>query len=61
MNGNTETKCTKEAESKINLEERDKSDSWDEVMQLAEQYGFIRFAYGGFAMLSIDEAVMKGK
>ena len=40
-------------------EERDKSDKWTEVMGLAEEYGFIRFAYGGFAMLSIDEEAMK--
>ena len=34
---------------------------WEEVMKLAEEYGFIRFAYAGFAMLSIDEEVMKTK
>jgi len=37
----------------------DKQIAWDEVMKLAEKYGFIRFAYSGFAMLSIDEEVMK--
>ena len=37
----------------------DRQIAWVEVMKLAEQYGFIRFAYGGFAMLSIDEEVMK--
>jgi hypothetical protein len=39
--------------------ERNKEDEWAEVMQLAEQYGFIRFAYAGFAMLSIDEEAME--
>lgn len=34
---------------------------WEEVMQLAKKYGFIRFAYAGFAMLSIDEEVMEVK
>lgn len=51
MNGNTAIKHA----------ELDKGVAWDEVMALAETYGFIRFAYGGFAMLSIDEEVMKGK
>jgi len=39
--------------------ELDKSVAWDEIMKLVEKYGFIRFAYAGFAMLSIDEEVMK--
>ena len=51
MNGNTA----------IKHEERNKEDEWAEVMQLAEKYGFIRFAYAGFAMLSIDEEAMKEK
>ena len=43
------------------IDQKDKSngDKWAEVMQLAEKYGFIRFAYAGFAMLSIDEEAMK--
>ena len=32
-----------------------KSKQWEEVMKLAKKYGFIRFAYAGFAMLSIEE------
>jgi len=47
--------------SVIDQKERSKGDTWADVMELAEGYGFIRFAYGGFAMLSIDEEVMKGK
>lgn len=47
--------------SAINHKERNKGDEWAEVMQLAEKYGFIRFAYAGFAMLSIDEEAMKAK
>jgi len=39
----------------------DRQIAWVEVMKLAEQYGFIRFAYGGFAMLSIDEEAIKTK
>ena len=49
MNGNTA----------IDHKERNKGDEWAEVMQLAEKYGFIRFAYAGFAMLSIDGEVEK--
>ena len=45
----------------MNKEEGDKSDRWFEVMKLAEEYGFILFAYAGFAMLSIDEEAMKIK
>ena len=58
MNGCTGIKHTGEAESEVDLEERDKGDKWIEVMKLAEEYGFIRFAYGGFAMLSINEEEM---
>ena len=61
MNGCTGIKHTGEAESEVDLEERDKGDKWTEVMKLAEQYGFILFAYAGFAMLSIDEEAMKLK
>ena len=50
-----------EVESILNPKERDKSDKWCEVMTLAEKYGFIRFAYAGFAMLSIDKEAMKVK
>jgi len=49
MNGNTA------------LKREDKTEAWDEVMKRAKENGFIRFAYGGFAMLSIDEGVMKVK
>lgn len=45
----------------INQKERDTGDKWSEVMKLAEGYGFIRFAYGGVALLSIEEEVMKEK
>ena len=48
-----------EAESIVKYKERDRGDKWNEVMRLAEKYGFIWFAYAGFAMLSIDEEVMK--
>jgi hypothetical protein len=51
MNGNTAVKH----------EERKRGDEWAEVMQLADKYGFIRFAYAGFAMLSIDEEAMEVK
>jgi hypothetical protein len=44
-----------EKEAIIEEKKREKSNNWDEVMKLAEKYGFIRFAYGGFAMLSIYE------
>ena len=47
--------------SAIDQKEKSNGDKWTEVMKLAEEYGFIRFAYGGFAMLSIDEEVMKEK
>jgi hypothetical protein len=47
--------------STIDPKERNKGDEWAEVMQLAEQYSFIRFAYAGFAMLSIDEEGMEVK
>jgi len=43
------------------MEKEDKEAAWVEVMNLAAKYGFIRFAYAGFAMLSIDEEVMKVK
>ena len=45
--------------SAIDQKEKTEEDKWTEVMKLAEEYGFIRFAYGGFAMLSIDEETMK--
>jgi len=47
--------------SAIDQKEKTEEDKWTEVMKLAEEYGFIRFAYGGVAMLSIDEEVMKEK
>lgn len=50
-----------EKEMQIIEKERDKRKKWEEVMQLAEEYGFIRFAYVGFAMLSIDEEAMNKK
>ena len=28
---------------------------WKEVMDLAEKYGFIAYAYGGVAVLKIEE------
>ncbi len=31
------------------------NENWDEVMKLAEKYGFIRFAHAGTALLSIEE------
>jgi len=53
MNGNTAVK---------HVEIDKKSAAWDEVMKLvAEKHGFIRFVYGEFAMLSIDEEAMKTK
>lgn len=64
MNGNTAIKHEepdKSLVSVINHIARKKGDEWAEVMQLAEKYGFIRFAYAGFAMLSIDEEGMKEK
>jgi len=36
-----------------------KSKQWEEVMKLAEKYGFIRMAYAGVALLSIDKEAMK--
>ena len=33
----------------------EKAEPWEEVMKLAEKYGFIRFAYAGTALLSIEE------
>ena len=33
----------------------EKTEQWEEVMKLAEKYGFIRFAYAGTALLSIEE------
>ena len=45
----------------MNKKESDKRDKWVEVMKLAEQYGFIRFAYGGVALLNKDEEVIKKK
>ena len=33
----------------------EKPEQWEEVMKLAEKYGFIRFAYAGTALLSIEE------
>jgi len=47
--------------SAIDHKEKTEEEKWTEVMKLAEEYGFIRFAYGGFAMLSIDEEVIKEK
>ena len=61
MNGCTEIKHAEESISEVDSEDRDKKAKWAEVMKLAEQYGFIRFAYGGFAMLSIDKEAMKTK
>ena len=43
------------------MKKEDKVAAWGKVMKLAEKYGFIRFAYGGFAMLSVDEEVMEGE
>ena len=45
--------------SAINQKEKSKGDKWMEVMKLAEEYGFIRFAYGGVAVLNIDEEAIK--
>ena len=45
----------------MTTKERDKMDKWAEVMKLADKYGFIRFAYSGFAMLSIAEEATKTK
>ena len=36
-----------------------KRDPWDEVMQLAEKYGFITAAYGGVAVLATYEEQQK--
>ena len=36
-----------------------KEEKWREVIKLAEEYGFIRFTYAGFAMLSINEEAMR--
>ena len=47
--------------SAIDQKEKNKRDKGTEVMKLAEEYGFIRFAYGGVALLSIDKDVMKEK
>ena len=47
--------------SAIKHVESDKQAEWEEVMKLGEKYGFIRFAYAGFAMLSMDEEVIKEK
>jgi len=33
----------------------EKGEKWEEVMKLAEKYGFIRFAYAGTALLTIEE------
>ena len=61
MNGGTGIKHAEEGISEVDLEERDKTDKWIEVMKLAEEYGFIRFAYAGFAMLSLTEEIMEAK
>jgi len=45
----------------IDITQEDKVAAWEEVMNLAEKYGFIRFAYAGFAMLNINEEEMKVK
>jgi hypothetical protein len=45
--------------SAIGQKEKNTCDKWAEVMKLAERYGFIRFAYGGVALLSIEEEAMK--
>lgn len=36
-----------------------KLEQWEEVMKLAEKYGFIRMAYAGVALLSIDKEAME--
>lgn len=33
----------------------EKAEQWEEVMELAKKYEFIRFAYAGVALLSIDK------
>jgi hypothetical protein len=50
-----------EEEAIIEEKKREKSNNWDEVMQLAGVYGFIRFTHAGVAVLSIDEAEVKEK
>jgi len=37
----------------------EKEEQWEEVMRLAEKYGFIRMAYAGVALLSIDMEAME--
>ena len=61
MNGCTGIKHVEEDMSEVDSEERNRNDKWIEVMKLAEEYGFIRFAYVGFAMLSITEEAMEIK
>ena len=33
----------------------EKAEQWEEVMKLAEKYGFIKFAYAGVALLSTED------
>jgi hypothetical protein len=37
------------------MNESEKKEAWEEIMNKAEEAGFIHFAYGGVAILNVDE------